>query len=163
MGWMARIGFAMFCGGLCLLIGCEELGTPASSQAAAPQPGETREIYQPEKTQPVEHTTGFDDLGSIAIGTIDVQVLRGRGEPAPGGQLRLIVKVPDDAATSSVRGWIGTASRFASAMAGADYSEQLGGYELRTTAPDPLPPSAAWWIEVERADGTTHVGSVPLR
>lgn len=163
MGWIARIGLLMSCGALGLLVGCEEFGTPASTKAATPEQGESGRIFQPQQPQPAQQIAGFQDLGSIGIGAIDVQVLRGLGEPSPGGQLRLVVRVPDGTATSSVRGWIGTASRFASAVAGADYSEQLGGYELKTTAPDPLPPSAAWWVEVQRADGTTHVGSVPLR
>lgn len=153
--WMAIVLFAG-----CAGAGCEELGNPATSQAAPAAEEQHRRV---EPARPSQDASDLIDAGSVAIGTIDVRVLRGRGPAAAGQQLRLVIQVPDDATTASVRGWIGTDARFSSAVAEAAYAEQLGGYELRTNAPDPLPASAVWWIEVQQVGGATHVGAVPLQ
>lgn len=156
---VASLGFA--CWGLAL--GCEEIGMPATGGPAAANASEMRDVADATGQPEARRTNELVDLGSVDIGAIRVRALRGRGAPSAGQELQLVILVPDDDGTSSVTGWIGTTARFSSAVVGANFSEQLGGYELRATAPDPLPSSAAWWIEVQRFDGATHVGSVPLR
>ncbi len=145
-------------GGWCAA-GCEELGVPATNQAATASSEPQGRSGQTHSTHDAPTLT---DAGSVTIGTLDVRLLRGSAAAA-GQPLRLVIQIPDDTATASVRGWIGTDGRFDSAVTEAAYSEQLGGYELRATAPDPLPAKAVWWIEVQRVGGATHVGSVPLR
>lgn len=111
------------------------------------------------------HEEGHGDmfaLGPVELGGLTVRALQGHGEAAAGKELHLVVELPEEAAGSTVRAWIGTDDRLASMVALAEYSESGGGHELHAVAPDPLPENAAWWIEVERSDGTTHVGSVPL-
>lgn len=106
----------------------------------------------------------LEPLGAVAVGEMQIQAFQGDGAATPGKELRLVVRLPeDDSGTSTVRGWIGTNDRYASLVALARYSAEAGGYELRTIAPDPLPDSASWWIEVELADGTAHVGSVAMK
>lgn len=120
-----------------------------------------------------EHAVGDHDdhehgeqiaLGTATVGEIEVEAFQGHGEAAPGKELHLVVKLGEsDSGGATVRGWIGTDDRFQSVVALAEYSADEGGYELHAVAPDPLPENASWWIEVEMADGTTHVGSVAMK
>lgn len=163
MDGFARIVFTLGLACLGLTLGCEEIGMPVTGGPAAASAGEKREVADPTAPPEARRTADLVDLGSVDVGAISVRALRSRGAPSAGQELRLVIVVPDDDGTSSVTGWIGTDARFSSAVVGARFSEQFGGYELRTAAPDPLPASASWWIEVQRFDGATHVGSVSLR
>jgi hypothetical protein len=117
-----------------------------------------------------EHTGDGHDahelvsLGTATVGEIEVEAFQGHGEAAPGKELHLVVKLGEgDTGGATVRGWIGTDDRFQSVVALAEFSATEGGYELHAVAPDPLPESASWWIEVQLPDGTAHVGSMPLK
>lgn len=112
------------------------------------------------------HADGDHDLaplGTVTVGDMEVEAFQGHGEAAAGKELHLVVKLAGGDASSTVRAWIGTDDRYASVVALAEYSAEQGGYELHAVAPDPLPESASWWIEVEMPDGRTHVGSVAMK
>jgi hypothetical protein len=103
-------------------------------------------------------------LGTTTIGDDRVECWQGHGGAAPGKELHLVVKLPysDDGATT-VRAWIGTEDRLASMVAKGQYAPSHGDYDLHAMAPDPLPGGARWWIEIEKPDGTSSVGSIALK
>lgn len=137
--------------------GCEEQG---AGTGAAGEPG----LAEGDGQSDVGHDDhGLASLGTVTVGDMEVQAFQGRGEAAGREELRLLVKLAGGDVGSTVRAWIGTDDRYASVIALAQYSAAHGGYELRAEAPDPLPESASWWIEVEMPDGRTHVGSVAMR
>lgn len=145
-------------------------GTPAGDHEHTEGDGHDHEGHSHEGDS---HTAGVHDdvehgeavaLGTVSIGGIEVEAFQGHGMAEPGKELHLLVKLGEaDAGGATVRGWIGTDDRFQSVVALAEYSADEGGYELHATAPDPLPEGSSWWVEVRLPDGTTHVGSVPLK
>lgn len=153
------------------IFACEEQGTgthaPAGEHGHAHDDGHDHD-GDDHADGSAEHDHGDDDhalesLGTVALGDMTVEAFQGHGQAAAGKELHLLVRLPESAQDATVRAWIGTDDRFASTVAMAERSAEDGGHSLHATAPDPLPENAAWWIEVELADGTTHVGSVPLR
>lgn len=109
-----------------------------------------------------EHDHGEEvSLGTTMVGDWEIEAWQGHGELEPGKEMHLVVKLPfeDDGATS-VRAWIGTENRLASIVGRGEYAPSHDDYDLHAEAPSPLPDGAKWWIEIERPDGTTAVGSI---
>ena len=100
------------------------------------------------------------DLGTVRIGDMDVELAQGHGALAPGKELHLVIKLPySDSGASVVRAWLGTEDRFASVVAKAEYAASHDDYDVHAIAPDPLPETTMWWIEIEKPDGTKALGS----
>ncbi|MFI4916262.1 MAG: hypothetical protein ACIAS6_07145 [Phycisphaerales bacterium JB060] len=148
---------------------CEDTATPDEDHSHAGGDGHSHDGREMGEHDGQNHASEHDghgeliNLGDIALGGMQVRAAQGHGQAEAGKELHLIVTLPQEAANSTVRAWIGTEDRLASTVALADYSEGSGGHELHAIAPDPLPENASWWIEVELPDGTTHVGSVSLQ
>jgi len=111
------------------------------------------------------HPHGDDDhvevpLGKAMLGDLEVELAQGHGAVEAGKECHLVVKLPysDDGATV-VRAWIGSEDRTASRVGKADYAPSHDDYDIHAVAPDPLPEGALWYVEVQKPDGTTLVGS----
>lgn len=103
-------------------------------------------------------------LGTVEIGGFQVEVAQGHGEVEPGKEMHLVVKLPySDKGATVIRAWIGTGDRFASLVARAGYAPSHDDYDLHAVAPDPLPDGVAWWIEIEKPDGSKHLGSIACK
>lgn len=103
-------------------------------------------------------------LGTVTIGGMEVKAFQAHGEAAPGKELHLVVEFPEEkGGASTVRAWIGTDDRLASVVGKGEYMASRGAYGVHAVAPDPLPEGAAWWIEIEGADGSKQTGTVALR
>lgn len=100
-------------------------------------------------------------MGTVRFGDLDVELAQSHGELAPGKELHLVVKLPySDNGATVVRAWLGTEDRFASVVAKAEYAPSHDDYDIHAIAPDPLPESTMWWIEIEMPDGAKLLGSV---
>lgn len=100
------------------------------------------------------------DLGTAAVGDLEVKLAQGHGKVQAGKEGHLVVKLPyNDAGSTVVRAWIGTEDRTLSRVGKGQYAPSHGDYDIHATAPDPLPANAMWWIEVHKPDGTKLVGS----
>jgi hypothetical protein len=103
-------------------------------------------------------------LGKTTVGDLTVECWQGHGKTAPGKEMHLVVKLPDsDNGATIVRAWIGTDDRLSAMVSTGDYAASHDDYDIHAEAPDPLPAGATWWIEIQRPDGTKHVGSIGLR
>ncbi|MCO6436579.1 MAG: hypothetical protein J5J06_05780 [Phycisphaerae bacterium] len=101
------------------------------------------------------------DLGSFMIGDMSVGFAQGHGKVEAGKESHLVVKLPyDDKGATVVRGWIGTNDPTLSYVGKGQYAAAHGDYDVHAIAPDPLPETTMWWIEIEKPDGTRTVGSV---
>ena len=99
-------------------------------------------------------------LPSITIGEMEIELAQGHGPVVAGQESHLVVKLPfSDDGQTIVRAWIGTDDRTLSYVGRGEYAASHDDYDIHATAPDPLPENAMWWIEIERPDGTKHVGS----
>jgi len=111
-----------------------------------------------------DHDHGHDDeisLGTTMIGDMTVECAQGHGEMEPGKESHLVVKLPyNDNGATIVRAWIGTDDRFMSTVGKGEYAASHDDYDIHAMAPAPLPEGAQWWIEIEKPDGTTVVGSI---
>jgi hypothetical protein len=111
-----------------------------------------------------DHDHGEEvELGKFDIGGIMVEAAQGHGnvEAAKEGHIIIKLDYKDDGQTVT-RAWIGTADRTLSSPGKGEYAPSHDDYDIHTTAPDPLPEGAAWWLEIEKPDGTKAVGSIPL-
>jgi hypothetical protein len=126
-------------------------------EAAAPI-----EPAPPAKEPPAEKDDHHDEesLGTVRIGDLTVELAQGHGAVTAGHEGHLVVKLPysDDGATD-VRAWIGTEDRLSSYVGLGTYAPDHDDYDVHATAPDPLPASPRWWIELEKPDGSKLVGS----
>jgi hypothetical protein len=102
-------------------------------------------------------------LGKFDIDGIMVEAAQGHGSVEAGKEGHIIIKLDykDDGQTVT-RAWIGTADRTMSAVGKGEYAPSHDDYDIHANAPDPLPEGAAWWLEIEKPDGTKAVGSIPL-
>ena len=108
-----------------------------------------------------DHHADEVSLGSAHLGDITVDCWQSHGSIAPGKELHLVVKLPyTDNGATTVRAWIGSENRIASTVAKAEYAPGHDDYDVHCEAPSPLPTGAMWWIEVEKPDGSRHLGSV---
>ena len=102
-------------------------------------------------------------LGSINISDLRVELTQNHGVVDPGEEEHLIIKFTDgDQSTMTVRAWIGTEDKTRSFVGIGEYSADQGVFDIHTVAPDNLLPDAKWWIEIEKTDGSVHMGSSKL-
>jgi hypothetical protein len=100
-------------------------------------------------------------LGSAAVGGMTVELAQGHGVVVAGEESHLVVKLPyNDKGASIVRAWIGTADRLSSYVGKGEYAPDHDDYDVHATAPSPLPRAVKWWVEVEKPDGSKHLGSI---
>jgi len=114
---------------------------------------------------PDDHAHEEVSLGEIMMGDLQVKLAQGHGKVESGKESHLVVKLSyDDRGATIVRAWLGTKDRTLSRVAKGDYAASHNDYDIHATAPDPLPENALWWIEIEKPDETTLVGSAePIR
>ena len=106
------------------------------------------------------HAHAEEPLGSAMLGDLEVELAQGHGAVVAGKEGHLVVKLPySDAGSTVVRAWIGTEDRTSSYVGKGEYAPDHDDYDLHVTAPDPLPASPMWWIELVKPDGTKIVGS----
>lgn len=172
--------------GLSLVTGCErsaEQGSakPADATAAkdthehaegATHADHVREVaanddhgHQHEGEADAGHDHAHDEvpLGTVTIGDMQVELAQGHGKVEAGKESHLVVKLPyNDNGATVVRAWIGTEDRTMSLVGKGEYAPSHDDYDIHAVAPDPLPESAMWWIEIEKPDGTKVVGSAQL-
>jgi hypothetical protein len=158
-----RLALAVTVSAALVAAGCEQEASTTGTSGTDHSHAEGDDHQHVEGDSHEDDAHDLQPLGDVELGDMSVQAFQGHGEAAAGKELHLLVKLPDDVSGATVRAWIGTDDRYASVVALGTYAQDEQGYSLHATAPDPLPESAAWWIEVELADGTTHVGSVPVR
>jgi len=128
--------------------------------------GSTHAAHEP---NPAAHTDADGDhahhddevaLDPTVIGEMTVELAQGHGAVEPGKEGHLIVKLPyNDSGATIVRAWIGTEDRTLSFVGMGEYAPSHDDYDIHAMAPDSLPASTMWWIEIEKPDGTKIVGS----
>lgn len=167
-------------GALCALAavaGCKEKSTPNPKPVTAVNgPGATTGTTDDHADDDHDHDHADGDhdhdhdhgeevsLGTATVGEMQVQCSQGHGLMEAGKESHLVVKLPhNDGGKSIVRAWIGTDDRLASKVGLGEYAADHDDYDIHAEAPDPLPEGAAWWIEVEKPDGTKHVGSIAYK
>ncbi|MCP3905056.1 MAG: hypothetical protein GY715_15640 [Planctomycetes bacterium] len=100
-------------------------------------------------------------LGAVTVDGMKIEALQGHGALTAGALGHLVIKLPySDSGATIVRAWIGTEDRSAALVGKGDYAAAHDDYDIHAEAPDPLPPGGAWWFEIEKPDGSTHVGSI---
>ena len=108
-----------------------------------------------------DHEHDTVPLGRTQLGDLWVECAQDHGAVSAGHESYLSVSLAgDDAGDHLVRAWIGTRDRTRSRVALGEYDAGHKSYGLHVVAPSPLPQGFAWWIEVERPDGTLLVGSI---
>ena len=119
----------------------------------------------PKPEKPDDHDHGHDHgeevaLPTATIGGMQVELAQGHGAIQGGKESHLVVKLPyNDKGETIVRAWIGTEDRTLSTVGKGNYAPSHDDYDIHTMAPNPLPASTMWWIEIEKPDGTKAVGS----
>ncbi len=114
---------------------------------------------------PVADAHGHDEtpIGTVTIDGMEVHGSQGHGFVEPGKLSHLVVSLPyNDGGATIVRAWIGTADRQQYLVGMGDYAPSHDDFDIHAEAPDPLPPDARWWIEIEKPDGVKAVGSLPI-
>lgn len=109
-----------------------------------------------------DHDHAHDEvpLGTVAIGGMQVELAQGHGAVAAGQEGHIVVKLPyTDNGQTIVRAWIGTNDRTLSFVGKGEYAPSHDDYDVHAMAPDPLPATTMWWIEIQKPDGTKVVGS----
>ncbi len=155
-----------------LTAGCEKKAeTPPPPPAAAKQPEAPTE--GPSKpTNPAAPSGGHHGepvaLGTAALGELTVRAARDSSDLTPGGDAPIDVWITDAAGApvrvSAVRFWIGTADARGSVKAKAEIEDPQVPNHWHTHAeiPDPLPPDAQLWVEVETAPDHRAAVAFPL-
>lgn len=111
-----------------------------------------------------EHVLHSDErlIGDAPIARMDMYGVQALGPVRPGEPARLWVFLSrDDGGRTMVRAWIGTNRRADFDVVLGRYDAERGGHVIDTVAPDPLPPMAQWFVELQRPDGTRHTGIFP--
>ncbi len=94
------------------------------------------------------------------IDSMSIELAQGHGPIKAGTEGHLVVKLPyNDNGATTVRAWIGQEDRTLSMVGIGEYAPSHDDYDIHAMAPDQLPPNTMWWIEIEKPDGTTAVGS----
>ena len=127
---------------------------------------ETAEIHgHDHATGEGHHDHGHDHdevpLGTFTAGDMQIEASQSHGNVEAGKEGHLVIKLPhNDAGATVVRAWIGTEDRTLSTVGRGEYAADHNDYDIHAMAPDPLPENTMWWVEVEKPDGTTAVGSI---
>ena len=102
-------------------------------------------------------------IGTFTIGDMQIEAAQGHGAVEPGKECHLVIKLPySDDGQTMVRAWIGVEDRTSddsSRVQKAEYAASHDDYDVHVVAPATLVEGAAWWIEIEKPDGTKAVGS----
>jgi len=107
-----------------------------------------------------DHAHDETALDPATIGDMTVELAQGHGAVEAGKESHLVVKLPyNDNGATVVRAWIGSEDRTLSFVGKGEYAPSHDDYDIHAMAPDPLPESTMWWIEIEKPDGTKVVGS----
>lgn len=113
-----------------------------------------------------DHKAGMQDvheeiqLEPVSIGSMRINLTQNHGPVNAGKEEHLILKFLEGGdEINAVRAWIGTEDRTLSYVGKGEYNIINDAYDIHATAPDPLPESVMWWIEIEKLDGTKMVGS----
>lgn len=102
-------------------------------------------------------------LGTTTIAGMIVTAAQGHGNVEAGKLGHLVIKLPyNDGGESIVRAWIGTKDRDLYLVERGEYAPSHDDYDVHVEAPAPLPDGAAWWIEIEKPDGTKVRGSIDM-
>lgn len=122
--------------------------------------GTTHDDHASEPGDADDHAHDEVEIGTASVGDMTVELAQGHGPVTAGAEGHLVVKLPyNDSGATVVRAWIGTEDRTLSMVGRGDYVSSHDDYDIHAMAPDPLPASVMWWIEVEKPDGTKAVGS----
>ncbi len=123
-------------------------GTTHTAHAGDPHPKAT------------DHAHDEVSLGTVEIGGMQVELAQGHGTVSAGKEGHLVVKLPySDQGATRVRAWIGTRDSTLSMVGLGEYAASHDDYDIHAMAPAQLPVDALWWIEIEKPDGTTSIGS----
>jgi len=107
------------------------------------------------------HAHEETDLGTVNIYGMKVAFAQGHGKLVAGKEGHLVVKLPyNDQGSTVIRAWIGGEDRTLSFVGKGQYAPSHDDYDVHAITPDPLSEDALWWVEIEKPDGTTVVGSV---
>lgn len=146
---MTPIQIVLLCCGS-LLAGCDP--TPPSQK---PPPAPPRATTQSRLDGHAGHGGEVIELGTATIGNLTVRASRDQGEVKAGGDVPIDVWVLTSdgkpATVAIVRFWIGAADAKGSIKAKADIenSKEPNHWHTHAEVPDPLPPDAKLWVEVE--------------
>lgn len=152
-----------------LAAGCEKKAEtppppPAGKQPAAPAEAPSKPVPPPKPAhgEPLP-------LGTAELGEWTIRAARDQGELTPGGDAPIDVWITDAAGApvrvTAVRFWIGTAGARGSVKVKADIEDPQGPNHWHTHAeiPDPLPPDAKLWVEIETAPDYRAAVAFPLK
>lgn len=165
---MTRLTIALATPLLVLLTACGEGAHDAHDADGHSHDGtEHSHDETPGQTESGDHEEGEEghahdetSLGSAQLGDFSVELAQGHGPVVAGQEGHLVVKLPyNDAGATTVRAWIGTDDRTLSYVGLGEYAPDHDDYDVHAVAPSPLPAAPRWWIEIERPDGQTLVGS----
>lgn len=165
---MNRVSVFIITTSVLLLVPACKRKAPAAKEPPAAKQSEGSAKQEDNKSgdtsaHPEGHVHEEVDLGSAAVGEMTVEFAQGHGKVAAGKEGHLVVKLPyNDNGATTVRAWIGTEDRTLSYVGKAEYAAGHDDYDVHAIAPDPLPDKAMWWVEIEKPDGTTAVGSIKL-
>ena len=149
---LASLGFGLLIGA------CSETGNPSSDH----DHGDDTHSHT-ENEQLSDHSHETIPLGSLTISDLTMELTQGHGAVDPGEEEHLIVKFTDEGQDAlTLRAWIGTEDKTRSYVGKGEYSADRGVFDFHIIAPKTLEQNAKWWIEIERPDGSVHIGSAML-
>ncbi len=122
--------------------------------------GTTHDAHQEKMPTTQGHAHDEAPIGTVSIGSLQVDLTQGHGVIAAGKEGHLVVKLPySDKGETVVRAWLGTEDRTLSMVGRGQYAASPDNYDIHAVAPTPLPANTLWWIEITKPDGTSIVGS----
>lgn len=169
----AAMTIVLACALASFLPGCKKSETEESGDAPKAEKKATSDTHaHADGSTHAEHGAGKDEaeghdhaqdevpLRAATIGDLKVEFAQGHGKIQAGKEGHLVVKLSyNDQGATTVRAWIGTKDRLKSVVGKGEYAPSHNDYDVHAVAPDPLPENTMWWIEIEKPDGTKHVGS----
>lgn len=160
---MQLIKYSLASLALAALVACGGTSVEPTTPDAAPGPTPTGA----DAPEAADHDHDHEEvsLGRCKIGDLEVELAQGHGAVSAGKEGHLVVKLPyNDGGATTVRAWIGTEDRARSLVGKGTYAPSHDDYDVHAEAPEPLPAGVQWWVEIERPDGTKHVGAAdPIR
>lgn len=144
-------------------LGCERQPAPPSAPPTeAPKPAAPQ-------SPTAGHTGEVVELGTVTIGEWTVRAARDKSEIKAGGDAPIDVWLTTSdgkpATVAVVRFWIGLEDAKVSRKARADIEDprQPNHWHTHADVPDPIPENARLWVEIERDQNETTVGSFDLK